>query len=213
MKKHLAPPSKEINNFRRYVGFTMAEAILVMTILGIIATIMITTLKPAEYKNKGLKVLANKVMSEIDTATTMILTNDSLDGTMHNLVGVDGNVFSIRDARTKENADKLGNLYKKYLTATRKECSDNSCRCYKMANTSTPISYIFYLKDGACIKIHTKFNDDPIAIMPGETERTAFLQNSDAAIFLDINAEEEPNKEGQDTFIFRLDKDGIMYAD
>ena len=54
-------------------AFTMAEAILVMTILGIIATIMITTLKPAEFKDKGLKILAKKVLSEIDTATTQIL--------------------------------------------------------------------------------------------------------------------------------------------
>ena len=54
-------------------AFTMAEAILVMTILGIIATIMITTLKPAEYKDKGLAIMARKVLSEIDTATTQML--------------------------------------------------------------------------------------------------------------------------------------------
>ena len=35
------------------LGFTMAEAVLVMTILGIIATIMITTMKPAKFKEKG----------------------------------------------------------------------------------------------------------------------------------------------------------------
>ena len=58
-------------------AFTMAEAILVMTILGIIATIMISTLKPAEFKEKGLAVLAKKVLSEIDTATTQILLNNS----------------------------------------------------------------------------------------------------------------------------------------
>ena len=58
-------------------AFTMAEAILVMTILGIIATIMITTLKPAEYKDKGLAIMARKVLSEIDTATTQMLINNS----------------------------------------------------------------------------------------------------------------------------------------
>ena len=30
-------------------AFTMAEAVLVMTILGIIATVMITTIKPARF--------------------------------------------------------------------------------------------------------------------------------------------------------------------
>ena len=54
-------------------AFTMAEAILVMTILGIIATIMITTLRPSEFQEKGLKILAKKVLSEVDTATSNVL--------------------------------------------------------------------------------------------------------------------------------------------
>ena len=58
-------------------AFTMAEAILVMTILGIIATIMITTLKPAGYKEDALKILYKKVLSQLDTATTQILVNSS----------------------------------------------------------------------------------------------------------------------------------------
>ncbi|MBQ4646680.1 MAG: hypothetical protein IJB79_04970, partial [Candidatus Gastranaerophilales bacterium] len=66
-------------------AFTMAEAILVMTILGIIATIMITTLKPAEFKEKALKTLYKKVLSEIDTATTQILINNSREGDMNQL--------------------------------------------------------------------------------------------------------------------------------
>ena len=40
-------------------AFTMAEAILVMVILGIIATIMISTMRPVEFRDRGFKVLAN----------------------------------------------------------------------------------------------------------------------------------------------------------
>lgn len=43
---------------RKISAFTMAEAVLVMTILGIIATVMITTLKPAKFKEQGYEVLA-----------------------------------------------------------------------------------------------------------------------------------------------------------
>ena len=50
---------------KKLIAFTMAEAILVMTILGIIATIMISTLKPAEFKDKALNIMAKKVLSEI----------------------------------------------------------------------------------------------------------------------------------------------------
>ena len=41
-------------------AFTMAEAIIVMTILGIIATIMITNLKPSEFRDKALLTQAKK---------------------------------------------------------------------------------------------------------------------------------------------------------
>ena len=80
----------------------MAEAILVMTILGIIAAVMITTLKPAEFKEKSLRVLAKKVLSEIDTATTQILSNDAKLGTMTSLSLSDGAQFEF-----KGNADKV----------------------------------------------------------------------------------------------------------
>ena len=70
------------NNFK--FGFTMAEAILVMTILGIIATIMISTLKPAEFKEKSLRIMAKKVLSEIDVATSQIIMNNTAEKQKNN---------------------------------------------------------------------------------------------------------------------------------
>ena len=83
-------------------AFTMAEAILVMTILGIIASIMITTIKPAKFKEEGLKTLAKKVLSGIDTATSQILINDSKLGTFNTLVTSTGGSteFSTSSAAT-----------------------------------------------------------------------------------------------------------------
>ena len=94
----------------KYKAFTMAEAILVMTILGIIATIMISTLKPAEYKDKALAILAKKVLSEIDTATTQILINNSQNGKMTALyIPNSSNTFQFKD-----NCEYVAQLYKKY---------------------------------------------------------------------------------------------------
>ena len=47
-------------------AFTLAEAILTMTILGIIAAVMVTTLKPSQYKQQGFDTLKKKVYSELD---------------------------------------------------------------------------------------------------------------------------------------------------
>ena len=89
-------------------AFTMAEVILVMTILGIIAAVMVTTLKPAEYKAKGLAVLAKKVMSQIDAATTQIIVNNTKMATL------DSGSFTLEN-------------YKKYLTALRTAPASSFC--------------------------------------------------------------------------------------
>ena len=46
--------SKYINNIKLKQAFTLAEAILTMTILGVIAAIMITTLKPSRFQAEPL---------------------------------------------------------------------------------------------------------------------------------------------------------------
>ena len=131
-------------------AFTMAEAILVMTILGVIAAVMITTLKPAEFKEKSLKVLAKKVLSEIDTATTQILSNDAKLGTMTSLSLSDGAQFEF-----KGNANKVLQLYQKYLVTIRTTVPTTSfCVTGKVNDTDASRSATaVYFKDGACFGI------------------------------------------------------------
>lgn len=181
-------------------AFTMAEAILVMTILGIIATIMITTLKPAEFKDKGLAVLADKVLSEIDTATTQILINNSMNGKMNQLVYSGAAI----DSNAAAHSNNVGVLYKKYLTSTRKACSSSTCPCNAMTNK-------FYLKDGACMGI-TMGNQASVAtIFPGESATTSNTA-SYGVLFFDTNGEDEPNTAGRDQFRLPFNVDGIQYS-
>ena len=56
-------------------AFTMAEAILTMVILGVIAAIMIANLKPAQYRNEGFKVTYKKVYAELDDVINTILVS------------------------------------------------------------------------------------------------------------------------------------------
>ena len=60
---------------KKFKAFTMAEAVLVMTILGIIAAVQITVIKPAQFKDKGYQVLAKTIYGEIDTAIMQVLTD------------------------------------------------------------------------------------------------------------------------------------------
>ena len=191
-------------------AFTMAEAVLVMTILGIIATIMITALKPAEFKEKGLKVLAKKVMSELDNATTQILLNNSADGTLDKLYKPDTaenetpTTFSAADENQAEN---MGKLYKKYLTTIRKDCS-NATECGACSTYDAK----FFLKDGACVGIKSSAQENAPTIFPGETETNA-VSATHGVIFFDINGKDEPNAPGKDQFLMPLNSEGIQYTD
>ncbi len=184
-------------------AFTMAEAILVMTILGIIATIMITTLKPAEYKDKGLAIMAKKVLSEIDTATTQILINNSASGNMSSLY--EPGTSTLFSLSTTGKDDIIGRLYKRYLTATRQACNDANCPCNGYSNK-------FYLKDGACMGITTGApSANANTWFPGEVNFTS-MKPSHGLIFFDTNGEEEPNVMGKDQFLLPVNTAGIQYA-
>ena len=189
-------------------AFTMAEAILVMTILGVIAAVMITTLKPAEFKEKSLRVLAKKVLSEIDTATTQILSNDAKLGTMTSLSLSDGVQFEF-----KGNADKVLQLYQKYLVTIRTTVPATSfCVTGKVndADTSRGATAV-YFKDGACMGIYAaQITAASPTIVPGETATTA-VTASQGLLLVDTNGEDEPNIIGVDRFIFPITEKGIGY--
>ena len=190
-------------------AFTMAEAILVMTILGIIATIMITTLKPADFKEKGMAILDKKILSEIDTATTMILINNSFDGTMIHLYEPNSsNVISFQG-----HCPQVAKLYKKYLTATRKTYFNASTKKWigTEAGDGPGFDEYFYLKDGAWLGIKCSGGDFRTRF-PGEnTAVSTFMEQG--RIIYDVNGDEEPNSPHKDIYMIPIGNHGIMYAD
>ena len=179
-------------------AFTMAEAILVMTILGIIATIMITTLKPAEFKEKGLRILAKKVLSEIDTATTQILVNNSSKNNLATLYVAGGTSTQFSTASDHAN---LATLYKGYLTTTRQ----TSANCAGIASGTQ-----FFLKDGACMGVMSGTTADLSTCFPGEETATA-VSVTYGYLYFDTNGDEEPNTMCRDRFVLPFDASGIKY--
>ena len=193
-------------------AFTMAEAILVMTILGIIATIMITTLKPADFQDKGLKVLAQKVLNNIDNATTQLLMNNSADGTFDNVYPHNSTTAFATSTNTDDNATALRTLYQGYVATTRKSCT-NTTDCGECGDT-TKYKAGFYMKDGSCMAFGLGAASRD-TIFPGETGGVKTLTDQQATrgvIFFDINGLEGPNVAGKDQFLVPFGKDGIDYT-
>ena len=189
-------------------AFTMAEVILVMVILGIIATIMITTLKPQSSKDQGLAIQAKKVVSELDGAASRILMNDTKLGNFTELVDPTDKTKDFSTSTTGNGA-KLGQLFKKYLTATRTQCKDATCPCFGQGEENGGGNSEFFLKDGTRVAIKTGLVDVD-SIFPGESDSVSGTA-SNGFIFIDINGAEEPNALSKDQFYIPLGTEGINY--
>ena len=183
-------------------AFTMAEAILVMTILGIIAAVMLSTLKPTQWKDKSYQILAKKVLYEIDTATTTLLTTNSKYGTMSSIINDSGTIMTL-------NAANLWTLYKKYLSTVRGTAT-SFCQT---GDTRALGATAYKLKDGACMGISTVTTSKTV-LFPGEgTTATAMGSTGDIKgyIIFDTNDADEPNVEGKDRFVVPINDLGIKY--
>ena len=128
-------------------AFTMAEAILTMVILGVIAAIMIANLKPVQYRDEGFKVTAKKVYSELDGILSTIQINCTSDmtlGTVYNDCAAKNGGAVHAFGSTKNDAD----LLKTYMK-TLGDC-----------DSALPTDYVadskFKLKNGACIALKSK---------------------------------------------------------
>ncbi len=181
-------------------AFTMAEAIMVMVILGIIATILISTMKPTEFRDRGYKVLAKKILGQVDAATTQILFNHSRDSqmtTLYDPTKTDGTVFNYKD-----NTSKVKDLYAKYLVSTRETVNSTWCK----GNTSGATT--MKLKDGSCLGFKAGGSSINTRI-PGEAADHSVTPVG--LIYLDVNDAEEPNIWNKDQYLIPIDTYGIAY--
>ena len=179
---------------KKLKAFTMAEAILVMTILGIIAAIMLSTLKPSKWKEKGYEVLAKKILYEIDSATVQILTSDSKYGSMANL-------YSGATQFSFSSTSNVWTLYKKYLVVLRGSVTGGFC------NASGYSSNL--LKDGACMGI-TNSVAATSTCFPGESTGVSKTPTY-GFIRFDVNGADEPNVFCKDQFTIPIGNEGIMF--
>ena len=186
-------------------AFTLAEAILTMTILGIIAAVMITTLKPAAYKSQGLTVLKQKVYNELDGVSQTVLVECCKN---MSFASVYGSTASCAKNQTTSTFDaNIVNKYANYMRGTIGACGALTVQENKIDGTTPKnVSYTaassLKLRDGSCIYFK--------AIASTET---GYYDASDriGSILVDVNGNEGPNATGDDNdrIVFYVGKDGI----
>ena len=179
-------------------AFTMAEAIMVMVILGIIATIMISTMKPTEFRDRGFAVLAKKVLGQIDSATTQIIFNNAWNSSMANLYNPTNASLQYSFS---SNCTWTRDYYKKYLVGTRESVAGAWCK--------KGTTYMM-LKDGSCLGFGAAAANSWIPGESGSVTKNTYATEI-GAIYIDLNDDDEPNIYGKDQYILPISAEGIAY--
>ncbi len=179
-------------------AFTLAEAILTMTILGIIAAVMITTLKPQQYKGQGLLALKQRIYTELDDVTQTILVECCDKMSLASIYG--SNTTDCSRTQTTRAFDNYAAY--KYIRYMKGAKSTSSCPKVTVNSRTYYQAGGIKLKNGACIWV--------TGITTGETDYDA--TNNIGKILIDVNGDDGPNAtgEGNDRVVLDVGVDGIV---
>ena len=124
---------------KKILAFTLAEAILTMTILGVLAATMVANLKPAQYRTKGLVTKAGKVYADLDQAMNTIISECtqtvSLATTYVGCTRTGGTT-----ARTSLTAAQMRALFERYMRFTNATYSKTNFDC-KVTKSNAAICF------------------------------------------------------------------------
>ena len=180
---------------RNYNAFTLAEVLITLVIIGVIASMTIPTLMNNTNKQEYVSKL-KKTYSTLAQATNKIIADEGMPrGDIGGWANNRENVYA---------------LYKKYLSNT-KDCG-NGQGCFAdtyykhlngglYKNLDTSSHYRFVLSDGTSVLID---------VVNSSCNRDWDGNNNDCAqIWVDINGVKGPNTAGKDWFSFLLKEDGL----
>ena len=199
-------------------GFTLAEILICITLLGILATIMVKNINSKDFKEKTNYSKALKVIEMVDQAAMQIRETDKtrcpMGSFMVDVLGTPEFAFyqSGTTFVTDSNVRTIFGDYLKYeTTATRGyaaiDSSYTSIPSAKLpgdiwvgfkvlASSSTPV-------DCAAYKLPNQNGE--VKDMPANGKKCWGM------LLVDVNGDETPNEYGKDVFTFYFDENGLLH--
>lgn len=192
-------------------AFTLAEILITLGIIGIIASITIPSIIDYYSKQQYVESL-KKAYSDLTQMFSLYMT-DSAVSEIGQTSLFDGVSFS--DTSVQDSLDGMIKTYFKVVRACR--AGDSTCQVtgYKYLSTSagTPSTqfpssrYNFCTLNGMCFSIGLSSTCQP------DLAKTGQMKANCGSIFVDVNGNKPPNQFGRDFFnSFRIGQDGQLYA-
>ena len=182
---------KEFNMQRGKFGFTLAEVLITIGIIGVIASIILPPLKAVLDERTNMTAL-KKFYNEFSNATKLIMVENDIPY-----------YWGLYDNDDSSSA-KLINLYKKKMSIM-KECSktDSSCFPFPIQGPKGDVKITtedyrnwsmrgFILRNGTTVCID--------------------VNNDWFSMFFDVNGFKKPNKLGYDVYAWAVNQDGKIVS-
>ena len=198
-------------------AFTLHETLITLMIIGIIAVIIFSTLKPKSFNHATLKKAGQAMYIQIDYATTQIIAKHTTNYTLKRIKN-GANEFSI--ANSGNTATLVNNYYKKRIKQARNFSLPDEYKNLVLKNENQTVvaqnlkvsSFTgFKTKNNGyfAVRLHNNCTTSETYLynpsMPSKRNQT----NSCGQIFFDVNSEEDPNLLGIDQFLISLKENGV----
>lgn len=195
-------------------AYTLAEQLIVIVIIGFIATIMTSTFKTSNYKIEVLQRAAKAQYVQIDFATKNLLAKHSKNYNFFTLFDESG-VFSATDSSS---LDRIVQLYRKVLVGKKNSSWDSTYSANELTDGTTsitgltPSSYTgFILKNDAYfgVRLNGDCNTQIDYLFSPSTPEKKTKTKTCGTLFFDVNGEDSPNFLGIDQYIIAFGKFGV----
>ncbi len=173
-------------------GFTLAEVMVAMALIGIIASLTIPTFISSS-RNKANAAKLATVVSSVENAFTSMIASEAVQDLSETKFGAD---------RSENN---LNNYLKLAGSNTQLTSYYDSATPFVTLNktaTELPVTRVFQTKNGALLA----FNDSVVAAPADDSHPGSIGQ-----LTIDVNGKAKPNVWGRDVFWFRVGNDGLLY--
>lgn len=192
-------------------AFTLAEVLVTLAIIGVVAALTIPTLM-SSIENAGTASRVKKANSMLNQAIKMYMVDNDCIGDLAACGGFSGGADGSGNGQAWNAIKPYFKIIKDCGTKTGQGCFSTGTY-YKLLNGN---NYMYLdhldrgkgiLSDGFSILIENRDNCSADFSSTGQTA----LKQTCANIFIDTNAIKGPNKIGRDVFSFRVTKSGVVY--